>query len=314
MSGATGFLGRALMSQLVANARFLPRATIRSGVQDWEEHSELVRVGDLTAVTDWTHAVCGVNVVVHTAARVHVMNEQSGNVINIYRRTNVDGTLNLARQAADAGVKRFIFLSSIKVNGEFTRPDRFFTAEDVPNPLDAYSVSKLEAEQGLYEIGAQRGMEIVCIRPPLVYGPRVKGNFLSMMRWLDRGVPLPLRAVHNRRSLIALDNLVDMIVTCLDHPAAVNQTFTVSDDEDLSTSGLLRRISEALDRPVRLFRVPPSVLRLALNMVGKEDMALRLFGNLQVDCSKTKKLLEWRPLVSVDEGIRKTTEWYMQMR
>lgn len=314
MSGATGFLGRALMSQLVANARFLPRAASRSGVQDWAEHSELVRVGDLTAVTDWTHAVCGVNVVVHTAARVHVMHEQSGNVINIYRRTNVDGTLNLARQAADAGVKRFIFLSSIKVNGEFTRPDRFFTAEDVPNPLDAYSVSKLEAEQGLYEIGAQRGMEIVCIRPPLVYGPRVKGNFLSMMRWLDRGVPLPLRAVHNRRSLIALDNLVDMIVTCLDHPAAVNQTFTVSDDEDLSTSGLLRRICEALDRPVRLFRVPPSVLRLALNMVGKEDMALRLFGNLQVDCSKTKKLLEWRPLVSVDEGIRKTTEWYMQMR
>ncbi|MFP6775097.1 MAG: NAD-dependent epimerase/dehydratase family protein, partial [Alphaproteobacteria bacterium] len=276
--------------------------------------SELVRVGDLTAVTDWTHAVCGVNVVVHTAARVHVMHEQSGNVINIYRRTNVDGTLNLARQAADAGVKRFIFLSSIKVNGEFTCPDRFFTAEDVPNPLDAYSVSKLEAEQGLYEIGAQRGMEIVCIRPPLVYGPRVKGNFLSMMRWLDRGVPLPLRAVHNRRSLIALDNLVDLIVTCLDHPAAANQTFPLSDDEDLSTSDLLRRMCVALDRPVRLLPIPPSVIRLAMKLVGKEEMALRLLGDLQVDFSKTKRLLGWRPSVSVDQGLKKTAEWYLQLR
>ena len=237
-----------------------------------------------------------------------------GNVINIYRRTNVDGTLNLARQAADAGVKRFIFLSSIKVNGEFTRPGMFFTAEDAPNPLDDYSVSKLEAEQGLYEIGDERGMEIVCIRPPLIYGPRIKGNFLSMIRWLDRGVPLPLRAIHNRRSLIALDNLVDMIITCLDHPAAANQTFTLSDDEDLSTSGLLRRICKALNRPVRLLPVPPYVLRLAMNIVGKEDMALRLLGNLQVDSSKTRELLGWRPSVSVDEGLRKTTEWYLQKR
>ena len=211
-------------------------------------------------------------------------------------------------------LKRFIFLSSIKVNGESTRPDEFFTAEDVPNPLDAYSVSKLEAEQGLYEIGAKRGMEIVCIRPPLIYGPRVKGNFLSMIRWLYRGIPLPLGTVQNSRSLIALDNLVDMIMTCLDHPAAANQTFTASDDEDLSTTGLLRRICEALDRPVRLLPVPPYVLRIAMNMVGKEDMALRLLGNLQVDPSKAKKLLGWRPSVSVDEGLKKTTEWYLQMR
>jgi nucleoside-diphosphate-sugar epimerase len=240
----------------------------------------------------------------HCAARVHVMAESLADPLAEFRRVNVQGTLNLARQAAAAGVRRFVFVSSIGVNGAETF-QQSFTSEDSVAPHSPYAVSKYEAELGLQALAAETGMEVVIIRPPLVYGPGAPGNFGSLMRWLKRGVPLPLGAIHNQRSLVALDNLVDLIVLCLTHPAAANQTFLVSDGEDVSTSELLRRMGQALDRPARLLPVPQSWLKLAAAMVGKSDVAQRLCGSLQVDISKTRRLLVWTPPISLDEGLRR---------
>lgn len=265
----------------------------------------------LSSETDWMVAVANVDQIVHLAARVHVMNDKSSDPLTEFRRVNVDGTANLARQAAAAGVRRFVYLSSIKVNGEFTQEGRPFTADDVPAPEDPYGVSKHEAEKLLRQIATETGMEVVIIRPPLGYGPGVKANFESMMRWLARGVPLPLAAVtHNRRSLVALNNLVDLIMTCLSHPAAANQTFLVSDGEDLSTADLLRRMGAALGHPARLFYMPPSVLKLGAQVVNKPGIYQRLCGSLQLDITKTRRLLGWTPPVSVDEGIRCTAEGF----
>jgi nucleoside-diphosphate-sugar epimerase len=218
----------------------------------------------------------------------------------------------LAEAAAAAGVRRFIFISSIKVNGEATLPGAPYTAEAQPAPADPYGISKLEAEQGLRALAADTGLEVVIIRPPLVYGPGVKANFLSMMRWLHKGVPLPFGAIHNRRSLVALDNLVDLLVTCIDHPGAANQTFLVSDGEDLSTSELLRRMGFALGRPARLLPIPSRLLDVAAAMLGKTALAQRLCGSLQVDIGKTRELLNWSPPVGVDEALRKTAEHFLE--
>ena len=231
-----------------------------------------------------------------------------------FRRINVDGTLNLARQATAAGVRRFIFISSVKVNGEATALDQPYFSDDVPAPVDAYGISKMEAEHGLRRISEETGMEVVIIRPPLVYGPGVKANFLSMMRWLWNGIPLPLGAIHNKRSLVALDNLLDLIVTCVDHPAAKNKTFLVSDGEDLSTSQLLRRMGNALHRPARLLPIPASLLQIGAALVGRPDVAKRLCGSLQVDISKTRQLLGWNPPIRVDEGLRQTAEHWLENR
>ncbi len=276
------------------------------------EGTELIP-GSLSADFDWSDALVGVSVVVHCAARVHVMNEKSSNPLAEFRRVNVEGTMRIARQAAEAGVKRFIFLSSIKVIGEQSQPGAPFVADQRSNPEDSYGISKMEAEEGLLSIARQSGMDAVIIRPPLVYGIGVKANFLAMMRWLKRGVPLPLGAVTgNHRSLVALDNLVDLIVTCLDHPAAANQTFLVSDGESLSTAALCRRMAEALGRPARLVPVPVPLLRMGSLLLGKRVMAQRLCGSLEVDIGKTRELLGWEPPISVDEGLRRTAEhWLM---
>jgi len=222
-----------------------------------------------------------------------------------YRETNVAGTLNLARQAAAMGIKRFVFLSSIKVNGEQTQIGRPFTPNDIPNPTDPYGISKAEAEEGLRQIADQTGMEVVIIRPVLVYGPGVKGNFLSMMRWLNKGIPLPLGAINNARSLVSLDNLVDLIVTCLNHPAAANQTFLVSDGEDVSTTTLLRKTAAAMGKSARLVPVPAHLLELGSAVLGKQEMAQRLCGSLQVEIEKTRRLLGWQPPLTLDEGLLK---------
>jgi nucleoside-diphosphate-sugar epimerase len=250
-------------------------------------------------------------VLVHLAARVHVMQDAFADPLTEFRKVNVAGTENLARQAAKAGVKRFVFLSSIKVNGEFTEAGQPFTADDVPAPEDPYGISKHEAERLLLQIAAETGMEVVIIRPPLVYGPCVKANFESMMRWLARGVPLPLAAVtQNRRSLLALDNLVDLIVTCLHHPAAANQTFLVSDGEDLSTAQLLKRMGSAMGRPARLFHMPPALMKLGATLLNKRAIYQRLCGSLQLDIAKTRQLLGWTPPVSVDQGLRRAAEGF----
>jgi nucleoside-diphosphate-sugar epimerase len=263
-----------------------------------------IALGELTGSTDYRDALEGFDVVVHAAARVHVMRETDGDPLAAFRAANVDTTLNLARQAAQAGVTRFVFISTIKVYGESSPPGRPFTAEDYPAPVDPYAISKYEAEQGLWQLAQATGMELVIVRPPLVYGPGVKGNFQQMIKWLRRGIPLPLKAIHNRRSLVALDNLVDLLMTCVTHPAAANQILLVSDGEDLSTPELLTRLGDALGKPARLFSVPPALLLNATRLLGQKSAAERLCGTLQVDISRTRELLGWQPPVTVEQALQ----------
>ncbi len=308
VTGASGFVGSAVLKQL-ANQGHEVQGAYRHGVPPSPTGADGILVGDLGDAPDWQTALAGVSAVVHTAARVHILNDKSTDPLAEYRRVNVEGTVNLARQAAAAGVRRFVFLSSIKVNGELTVAGQSFTADDVPAPQDAYGISKHEAEQSLRQIAEETGMEVVIIRSPLVYGPGVKANFAAMMRWLVRGLPLPLSAVtQNRRSLVALDNLIDLIVTCLDHPAAANQTFLASDGEDLSTADLLRRMGGAMGRAARLFYVPTACLKLAAHLVNKPGIYQRVCGSLQLDITKTRQLLGWVPPVSVNEGLRRAAE------
>jgi nucleoside-diphosphate-sugar epimerase len=301
ITGASGFIGRALTLQAVA--RGLPlRIALRRPDVDLAARFETARISGLDADTEWGAALDGVAVVAHCAARAHVLREVSSDPLAEFRRVNVQGTLNLARQAIRAGVRRFIFISSIGVNGSETHLEPF-TADDVAAPSSPYAQSKYEAESGLRLLSKEAGLELVVIRPPLVYGPGAKGNFEIMIRWIERGIPLPLGAIHNKRSLVALDNLVDLVLLCLQHPAASNQTFLVSDGEDLSTTELLRRLGQALRKPVRLVPVPSMLLKAAAFIAGKSDIAQKLIGSLQVDSSHTRKLLNWSPPVSVSEGL-----------
>lgn len=309
VTGANGFVGAALVERLLADAPSTEIvAIVRSPACDFPKRVERILVDGIDEANDWCDALKGCEVVVHLAARVHVMQEATDDPLEEFRRVNVQGTLNLAWQVAAAGIRSFVFVSSIKVNGEATELGRPFTADDAPMPMDAYAVSKLEAEQGLREIALQTGLEVVIIRPPLTYGPGVKANFAAMMRGLKCGVPLPLGAIYNQRSLVALDNLVDLLVTCMTHPAAANQTFLVSDGEDVSTTELLCRLGQALGRPARLVPVPVSWLKLLATGVGKQGVLQRLCGSLQVDISKTCCLLGWVPPVSLDQGLKKVVE------
>lgn len=311
VTGATGFVGSALVQRLMADGTCGGVvAALRRLRVSLPEGVKLVHVGDLLPTTKWGAVLQQVDAVVHCAARVHVMQDGANNPLDAYRHVNVQGTLHLARQAAQAGVRRFVFISSIKVNGEATRPGNPFTADDVPAPIDPYAVSKMEAELGLQDISAQTGIEVVIVRPPLVYGPRVKANFASMMYWLARDLPLPLGAIQNARSMVALDNLVDLLVTCMKHPAATGQTFLVSDDEDVSTTALLRRTAKAMGKDALLVPVPVGLLQLGAALVGKRDVAQRLCGSLQVDISKTRHLLGWSPPLTLDEGLRRAVEGF----
>ena len=304
ITGATGFLGRRLATSLHSK----PDVSLTAAARLLTEipAALIVEVQGLNANTDWSTALTRQQVVIHAAARAHIMKDELADPIAEYRRVNVDGTLNLASQAATAGVKRFIFISSIGVNGNInTSP---FTEYDDPNPAELNAESKWEAEQGLWEIQRETGMEIVIIRPPLVCGPNAPGNFGSLMRWVEKGVPLPLGAIHNQRSLVALDNLVDLLIACIDHPAAANQVFLAGDGEDISTTDLLRGVAKAMGKPSRLIPVPSSVLMFAATILGKRAVAQRLLGSLQVDISKARELLGWTPPVSVEEGLRRCFE------
>ena len=317
VTGATGFVGTALVDRLVGAGRFDVRAAVRHKVSRLPVEVESVVVGDLTPDTVWQQALAGVETIVHLAARVHVMRDTAADPLAEFRWVNARGTLNLARQAAAAGVRRFVFLSSVKVNGEGTLTPspssggRVYKESDPPAPQDAYGIGKYEAEVGLREIAAETGMEVVIIRSPLVYGPGVKANFQALMRAVARGIPLPLGAIHNRRSLVALDNLVDFILTCIEHPAAANETFLVSDGEDLSTTELIRRLARAIGRPARLIPVPTTVLMAGATLLGKRKVAARLCGSLQVDITKTRTRLNWSPPVTVDDALRATARHFL---
>ncbi|KTC46189.1 NAD-dependent dehydratase [Pseudomonas fluorescens ABAC62] len=313
LTGASGFVGRAVLDRVQQDGQFDPVIAVRSALPE-RSGVRTVQIGAIDATCDWSEAVDDCAVVVHCAARVHVMNDRSADPLAEFRKVNVDGTLHLARKAAEAGVRRFVFISSIKVNGEVTRRGEPYTAETAPAPVDAYGISKMEAEQALRLLAAQTGMEVVIIRPTLVYGPGVTANFLSMMNWLSKGVPLPFGSIHNRRSLVALDNLVDLIMTCAKHPSAANETFVVSDGEDLSTTQLLQRMAAALGAPSRLLPVPMWVLETGASLLGRKALSQRLCGSLQVDNSKTQKLLGWLAPVSVDQALSKAAEHFLRSK
>ena len=311
VTGATGFVGGRVIELLSLNRKFTPVAAIRGGHLKTLNNIQCVTIDNIGPDNSWRKALNNIDVVVHTAARVHIMNDDAKDPLLEFRKVNVDGTLNLARQAADAGVKRFIFISSIKVNGEVTEVNQPFTETDVPAPVDPYGITKYETEKALFKLAEESGMEIVIIRPPLVYGLGVKANFHNMMRWINKGMPLPFGAIHNKRSFVALDNLVDLLITCIEHPAAVNQVFLVSDGKDLSTTELLKRVATSLGKKARLVPVNQQLLEIGLKLVGKKDLAQRLCGSLHVDISKATKLLNWTPPFSVEEGLRKTAQYYL---
>ena len=305
VTGATGFVGRALVPALMTNGCQI-RALVRKSSSLPVEVEQVVV--DLGEIEGEGAAFSGVDVVVHAAARVHMMQDRSASPLAEFRKLNRDTTLALAALAADAGVKRFVFLSSIKVNGEETFPQSrpcIFKPDDEFIPTDPYGLSKYEAEQGLLALAKETGMEVVIIRPPLVYGPGVKANFASMINWLRRGVPLPLGAINNKRSFVALDNLVSFIALCADSTESP-QVFLISDGEDVSTTQLLRKVADALGMKPWLLPVPVGLMSFAAKLVGKGDVANRLFGSLQVDSSKARDLLGWQPVIRMDEQLNKT--------
>jgi len=312
VTGGTGFVGRALLAKLAELPDNRLSATVRRPDAILGAGIAAVPVVDFDGSLDCESKLQSVDVVIHLAARVHVMRETSADALAAFRRVNVEGTLALAQQAARAGVRRFIFLSSIKVNGERTPSGRPFSADQPVAPLDDYARSKWGAEQGLKRIGAATGMEVVIIRPPLVYGPGVGANFLAMMKWLQKGVVLPFGAVtENRRSLVAVRNLVDLMATCTRHPRAAGETFLVSDGDDLSTAELLERLGRALGKPARLLAIPVPLLRLSARMLGRADLADRLLGSLVVDASHTRQVLDWQPPFHVDGEFAATARHFL---
>jgi len=304
VTGANGFVGYSLCKALYDYGHQV-RSAVRKNDSVIAPNTIRVTVGEISDQTDWTEALNGIDTVIHLAAHVHILKNKVGNSLEEFRRVNTAGTLNLANCAAARGIKRLIFISSIKVNGEETHGGKKFSETDTPAPLNAYSRSKLEAEHGLRKIANKTGLEVVIIRPPLIYGPGVKANFAILLRWLRYGLPLPFGSINNQRSLVSLENLIDFLVTCLDHPAAANETFLVSDDTDISTTELLYRLGYVLGSPVHLVSVPATWLKVAAFILHKQDLLRRLCGSLQVDISKARTLLNWRPPISLDEGLRR---------
>ncbi len=308
ITGASGFVGKNVCIQ-AKKCGFTVRSALRKFSQELID-SEQVVVGEINSTTDWGAALHEVDIVIHLAARVHVMHENAKDPLVAFRKVNVEGTENLVRAAALSGLKRLVFVSSIKVNGDKTFGPTRYDEENEPSPKDPYGISKWEAENALHRVAAETGIEVVTVRPPLVYGAEVKGNFIQMLNMLTKNIPLPLAAVKNMRSMIYVGNLVDALILCATHPAAVGQTYLVSDGEDISTSDLLLRLGSALDTPARLFFCPESLLRLGGKITGKSDQVERLLGSLQVDSGKIRRELNWAPPYTLQQGLQETAQWY----
>ncbi|MFA6013853.1 MAG: SDR family oxidoreductase [Gallionellaceae bacterium] len=304
ITGATGFVGKSLYRELLLKGH-----SVRVAVRQVSDDLNSIVVGNIDQNTDWHAALNNVQVVIHLAARVHVMHDTADDPLREFRRVNTAGTEKLARAAAAAGAKRLVYVSSIKVNGEAT-VDKIFTEADLPCPQDPYGISKFEAEQALKKVSQETGLDIVVIRPPLIYGAGVKGNFEQMLRFLSKGIPLPLSLIKNQRSLVYIGNLVDALITCAVHPAAAGQTYLLSDGDDISTPDLLRELGKGLGCPAWLLPCPPGILKFVGSVTGRSDQIERLLGSLQVDSGKIRRELNWTPPYTVQQGLHATAEWY----
>ncbi len=312
VTGASGFIGRAIVSRLANDPAISVTGSSRTADFDVPQGARTVVVGELDSTTNWDHALQGVDVVIHTAARVHIMNESSDDALAEYRRVNVEGTRRLATQAAQANVARLIFLSSIKVNGEATEPGKPFESHTEPAPVDPYGISKLEAEEALFDVARATGLEVVVIRPPLVYGPGVGANFRAMINAVRKGLPLPFAGIRNQRSMVFVENLVDLCVACASSPKAPGNVFLVSDGEDFSTPDLLRAVAADLDRKARLFTLPSSLIRALGRAVGREQAVSRLTCSLQVSIDGTREILGWKPPVPARAGLAATVRYFRE--
>ncbi len=308
VTGATGFIGRALSLELARRGHHT-HCAVRSRYRARGLPGQVIVVGGIDQGTDWSHALDGVSSVIHLGARVHVMQEVAGDALNAFREVNLEGTKQLARAAVARGGKRLVYVSSIGVHGNYT-DDRPFTEASIPAPCSPYTVSKYEAEQSLFEIARQTDLEVVVVRPPLVYGPDNPGNFLRLLKLVQCGFPLPLSSVKNRRSIIYIGNIVDALITCVQHPGAAGSTYLVNDNGDVSTPQLIRDIARMMNRPARLWPVPPTLLRLAGRITGKSSEVDRLVRSLQIDSTKIRNELGWSPPYSTMQGLTETAEWF----
>lgn len=308
VTGASGFVGQALIKKLISDQSHDPIALYRKIDKKSLLNCVAIEAGDMEKIIDWSPFLEGVDVIIHTAARVHVMNNSLFGPTEEYTKINVNATLKLASDAEKCGVRRFIFLSSVKVSGEYTLPGAPFSEADTPNPVGSYALSKLAAEVGLMSLAKKSKIEIVCIRPTLIYGRGVKGNFLSIIRWLKKGIPMPFGGINNLRSFLSIDNLVDFIVGCISHPRAKNEVFLISDGHDISTSELLKLTASALGKSIILISVPQFLYQIFFVLFGKKEVYKRLTENLQVDISKANSILGWTPLINIEEGLKNMFE------
>ena len=306
ITGATGFVGNRLLAMLKDKGHEC-RAAIRRPSSAVDVPVESIVVGNIDAHTDWTQAVNDVDVIVHLAARVHIMNDQAENPLVEFRKINLDGTRSLAEAAASAGVKRFVYISTIKVNGEATT-NQPFTSQDDPSPSDPYAIAKWEAEKALQEISRETGLEVVVVRPTLVYGPGVKANFLNLIKLVRKRIPLPLAGIKNKRSMVALDNLADLIISCCEHPAAPGHVFLAADDTPLSTAELIAKIARAFELRSPAFYFPPAIMAWLSRLLGKQAVWNRLAGSLAVDNSEARKVMDWTPITTMDEELKRIAD------
>tara|TARA_B110000908_G_scaffold80909_1_gene96961 strand:- start:13339 stop:14289 length:951 start_codon:yes stop_codon:yes gene_type:complete len=311
VTGANGFVGSALVNNLAKNKTNVKIiSVVRKNTKSWPDLVKVITIKDYNDQSRWKEALHNVSVVIHCAARVHVLNDALSDEerLDAYRKINVSNTLNIAKQAVLSGVRRFIFVSSIKVNGELTKNGEQFKFDDIPNPVDFYGLSKMEAEIGLRQISEKTGLEVVIIRPPLVYGPNVKGNFSTMKQWVSYGIPLPFGNIQNTRSLVALDNLIHLLELCVVHPSAANRTFLVSDCDNVSTTVLLLRLSKSMGKKLLLLRIPVFWLILGAKLIGKKEISNRLFESLEIDVSETQRVLGWQPVISMEKALEQMAQ------